>query len=307
MLSVQPLTAHTASPEQALAPARSAPGWQARLELVFAPKQGATQLVRNRHEGPLRLIRALPLSDGRCQAVIVHPPGGLVGGDQLDLDIRLNDGAQVLCTTPGAQKWYRAVRGGARACTRITAGVASRIEWLPQPTLVYDAAQVDQSLDIELAPDARMIGWECLVLGRAAMEERFLHGFLRQSVSVSVAATPVWAERTAVAAGDRLFASPLGWGGRTVACTVWAVAASAQITDECREDWRSLIAQYVDSKAGQRVRFEGGVSRVAPGLMMARLLADDAETVMTVAQGLWACARPSVLGAGSAAPRIWAT
>ena len=282
-------------------------GWLARLALRFEARDGATRLVHNRHEGPLRLIKALPLPDGRVQAVIVHPPGGLVGGDRLELDVALGAGARVLCTTPGAQKWYRAVRGGARARTRITAGVASRIEWLPQPTLVYDAAQVDQSLDIELAPDARMIGWECLVLGRAAMGERFLHGFLRQSVSVSVAATPVWAERTAVVAGDRLFASPLGWGGRTVACTVWAVAASGQITDECREDWRSLIAQYAGSKAGQRLRFEGGVSRVAPGLMMARLLADDAETVMTVAQGLWACARPSVLGAGSAAPRIWAT
>ena len=287
--------------------AHAAPGWQARLELKFAPGHGATRLVHNRHEGPLRLIRALPLPDGRCQAVIVHPPGGLVGGDRLDLDITLEDGAQVLCTTPGAQKWYRAARDGARARTRITAGTGSRIEWLPQPTLVYDAAQVDQTLSIDLAPDARMIGWECLVLGRAAMGERFLHGFLRQSVSVSVAGTSVWAERTAVAASDRLFASPLGWGGRTVACTVWAVAAGGLISDESREAWRVLIAQHAASKAGERVRFEGGVSRVAPGLMMARLLADDAEVVMTVAQGLWACVRPSVLGAGSEVPRIWAT
>ena len=307
MLSVQPLTAHTASPEQALAPARSAPGWQARLDLVFAARQDATRLVHNRHEGPLRLIRALPLQDGRCQAVIVHPPGGLVGGDRLDLDITLEDGAQVLCTTPGAQKWYRAVRGGARARTRIAAGAGARLEWLPQPTLVYDAAQVDQSLEIALAPDARMIGWECLVLGRAAMGERFLQGFLRQGVSVSMAGTPVWAEHTVVPAGDRLFASPLGWGERTVACTVWAAAASGQITDDCREAWRSRIAQHAALPAAQAVRFDGGVSRVAPGLLMARLLADDAEQVMSVAQGLWACARPSVLGAGSEAPRIWAT
>ena len=284
-----------------------ASGWQARLELRFAPGHGATRLVHNRHEGPLRLIRALPLPDGRCQAVLVHPPGGLVGGDRLDLDIRLENGAQVLCTTPGAQKWYRAVRGGARALTRIQAGASSGLEWLPQPTLIYDAAQVDQTLSIDLAPDARMIGWECLVLGRAAMGERFLHGFLRQRLSLSVGHQPLWAERTAVAAGDRLFDSPLGWGGRTVACTVWAVAGSDPIADACRETWRSQIAQFSDSPAGRSVRFEGGVSRVLSGLMTARLLADDSQAVMTVAQDLWASARPAVLGAASEAPRIWAT
>lgn len=285
--------------------ADSAAGWQARLDLRFEAREGVTRLVHNRHEGPLRLIRALPLEDGRCQAVIVHPPGGLVGGDMLDLDLAVGEGARVLCTTPGAQKWYRSVGPSARAATRIAVGAGGVIEWLPQPSIVFDAARVEQSIAIDLAPDARMIGWESLVLGRAAMAERFARGSVRQQLSLASDGMPRWRERTAAAAGDRLFASPLGWAGRTVACTVWT--AAAVVGDAVRDAWREAIADACASADGRAARLEAGASRVAPDLLAVRLLADDSEVAMRVAQSLWMRARPAVLGETSAPPRIWAT
>jgi urease accessory protein len=284
-------------------------GWRASLALRFAPRGDATRLVHNRHEGPLRLIRALPLDDGRCQAVIVHPPGGLVGGDLLELDVALEDGARVVCTTPGAQKWYRARASGgaASARTRVALGAGAALEWLPQPAIVYDEARVEQSIAFELAADARMIGWECLVLGRAAMGERFARGTLRQSVSLAVGGAARWAEHAAADAGDRLFASPLGWGGRTVACSVWAVAPGDAVGEALRDAWREAIDAACASDEGRAARLDGGATVPTPGLLAARLLADDSQAAMRVAQALWARARPGVLGAASAPPRIWAT
>jgi urease accessory protein len=297
------------TPDLATQPAAdpAATGWRARLELRFEPRGAVTRLVHNRHLGPLRLIRALPLDDGRCQAVIVHPPGGLVGGDRLDLDVRLAPGARVLCTTPGAQKWYRTPGEAARATTRVALGAGAALEWLPQPAIVYDAAQVDQSIDFVLEDDARMIGWECLVLGRAAMGERFRTGALRQRVALSVAGRPCWVEHTAARAGDRLFASPLGWGGRTVACTVWAVAPAARLDDGPLAAWRTALEAACTSADGRASRLEAGATRPAPDLLSARLVADDSQAVMRAAQALWTLARPAVLGAASAPPRIWAT
>ena len=291
-----------AQPEQP-----AAEGWRASLALRFEPRGGVTRLVHNRHHGPLRLIRALPLADGRCQAVIVHPPGGLVGGDRLDIDIVLAADARVLCTTPGAQKWYRSPRHAARAATRATLGARAALEWLPQPAIVYDAAHVDQSIDFALEAGARMIGWECLVLGRAAMGERFASGSLRQRVALSVDGRPRWAEHTVARAGDRLFASPLGWGGRTVACTVWAVAPAADIDEGPLQAWRASLEADCASADGRAARMAAGATRPAPDLLSARLVADDSQAVMRAAQALWALARPAVLGAASAAPRIWAT
>jgi urease accessory protein len=288
-------------------PAVSGQGWHARLDLAFAARAGVTRLAHNRHEGPLRLIRALPLPQGRCQAVIVHPPGGLVGGDRLEIDVALEEDAQVLCTTPGAQKWYRAHRDGACARTRIKVASGATLEWLPQPTIVYDAAQVDQSLSIDLMGDARMIGWECMVMGRAAMKERFLQGMLRQSVELSVDGRARWHERTVARASDRVFDSSLGWGGRTVACTVWAVSSGARPMDGLRDTWRSSLAAACETPEGVHARMQGATSLVEPGLLVARLLADDAQSVMVAAQGLWAAARPVVIGAPGDPPRIWAT
>jgi urease accessory protein len=241
--------------------------------------------------------------------VIVHPPGGLVGGDLLELDVALDDGARVVCTTPGAQKWYRARASGgaASARTRVVLGAGAALEWLPQPAIVYDEARVDQSIAFELAADARMIGWECLVLGRAAMGERFARGTLRQSVSLSVGGAARWAEHAAADAGDRLFASPLGWGGRTVACSVWAVAPGEAIGEALRDAWRETIDAARESDEGRAARLDGGATVPTPGLLAARLLADDSQAAMRVAQALWARARPEVLGAASAPPRIWAT
>jgi urease accessory protein len=152
-----------------------------------------------------------------------------------------------------------------------------------------------------------MIGWECLVLGRAAMGERFARGTLRQSVSLSVGGAARWAEHAAADAGDRLFASPLGWGGRTVACSVWAVAPGEAIGEALRDAWRETIDAARESDEGRAARLDGGATVPTPGLLAARLLADDSQAAMRVAQALWARARPEVLGAASAPPRIWAT
>jgi urease accessory protein len=275
-------------------------GWQASLDLAFERRNGVTRLAHNRHLGPLRLIRALPGESGCCHAVIVHPPGGLVGGDRLSLSIRLGASAHVLCTTPGAQKWYRSPGASARSTTRVRVASAGVLEWLPQPAIVYDAANADQDIDFELARHARMIGWECLVLGRAAMGERFLRGSLRQRLSLHIDGRCAWAEHSHARAGDRLFASPLGWAQRTVSATVWSVGSDDA---SLLAGWRQAIASAVARGAIA----DGGATEVEPRLLIARLLADDSEAVMDAAQRLWQLARPSVAGIAPAAPRIWTT
>jgi urease accessory protein len=282
------------------------PGWSARLALRFEDNARVTRLTHNRHEGPLRLLRALPQADGSAHAVIVHPPGGLVGGDTLELGLELGPQARVLCTTPGAQKWYRAERCGAWAQTRLHAGAQAQLEWLPQPTLVFDAAQVDQRLDIDLHDDARSIGWECLVLGRAAMGERYRRGSLKQSLRIRRAGQLVWDEQLVADATDRLFVSPLGWGERIAACTVWACGPTAAVA-ELLALWREAIDGAQASPAGLAHRLQGGATLPTPGLLTARLLADDALPLMQLAEALWSVARPVLLDRFGQPPRIWAT
>ena len=291
--------------------------WSASLDLRFAARDGQTLLVSNRHRGPLRLIKALHADPaepsavpvprrGRLDAIIVHPPGGLVDGDSLQLTIDLDEGACVRSTTPGSQKWYR---GRASARTHIRVASGAQLEWLPQPTIVYDGAYVDQSLLIELAGQASTIGSECLVLGRRSMGERFVRGWLRQAIRIHRDGRPIWQERTDAAADSGLWQSPAGWAGRVVCASVWAIGGRDQTWDDAAlvEDWRGALEVASTYEASQGRHILAGATRMSSGIVLAKILGDEAGEVAALAQHLWALARPGVLGEPARPVRIWAT
>ena len=272
-------------------------GWRASLALEFARRDGTTRLIGNRHRGPLRLLKALPSEDGRSlEAVIVHPPGGLVGGDRLDLRIHAGAGSRVLLTTPGAQKWYRAARG-ARSEVAIDLESAM-LEWLPQPAILFDEARADQHLSIRMNAASTCIGWEILVRGRAAMGERWRHGAVDQTIRIDVDGNPLWHERLAVAAGDRLFDSPVGWHGHTVAASVWCCSPQTPAAGLKRlsDDWHAATAPVT-----------GAATLAADGLVLAKLLGDDLEPLQAACQRLWTLARTLLDGSPGRAPRLWRT
>jgi len=325
--------------------------WEASLDLRFALRGEHTVLVHNAHRGPLRLIKTLVSDDEALDgaqtgaargldAIIVHPPGGLADGDSLRLEIELAEGARVRSTTPGSQKWYR---GQARAQTRVTVGPNAQFEWLPQPTIIYDRAHVDQSLCIDLAAGATTLGSECLVLGRQAMGERFSTGHLRQSIRIAREGRLVWQEATDAPAQSPLWNSAAGWAGRIVCASVWAlVGAKFSALEQARPgpidtapaspgsdaagsgfapldgdrlesdtalvaQWRSALAAVGANQPEQPGRLLGGASAVAPGVVLAKILGDDASAVLAMTQRLWALARPIVTGRAARPLRIWAT
>lgn len=60
------------------------PIWHAELHLGFARQSERTVLRENRHRGPLRVQKALyPEGEAICQAIVLHPPSGIAGGDHL--------------------------------------------------------------------------------------------------------------------------------------------------------------------------------------------------------------------------------
>lgn len=268
------------------------PGWHASLQLRFARDDRGTRLVQRRHEGPLRVQKALyPEGAAVCHAVVVHPPGGVAGGDVLDIDVQADPGARVLLTSPGAAKWYRANGRPARQRVALSASDGAAIEWLPQETILFDGADVVLEHEVELAPGAAYIGTEILCFGRAAAGERFGHGMLRQRTRIRQAGRLVWHEQGRLAGGGAGMASPLGLGGRHVCATLLGVGRPAP---------SSLLAALRTGDAAL------GLTQLK-GVFVARYLCDDSEAARHALARVWQALRPHLLGLEAQLPRIWNT
>ena len=158
-------------------PPLTANRWEAEIKLGFTRAGTGTVLSERRHRGPLRVQKALyPEGEAVCQTILLHPPSGIAGGDQLHIAANVGAQAHAQITTPGAGKWYRSSGPEALQSIDFTVGCGATLEWLPQETIVFDGARSRMETRVRLAADSRYIGWEILCLGRRAAGERFTQG-----------------------------------------------------------------------------------------------------------------------------------
>jgi urease accessory protein len=273
--------------------------WQASLTLGFADDQGTTRLLDKMHFGPLRVQKALYPEDKKvCQAIVVHPPGGVVGGDQLEIDIGVGDNAHAFITTPGAAKWYKANGKVSRQSVHLHINENAALEWLPQETIFFDTANVVLEQDVELAAGATFLGCEILCMGRRGSGEVFNTGRIRQRSSIRREGRLIWWEQGDMLGGQ--LDSPLALDGHTVCATLIAAGKPlpAAVLNELLTQIRADIAAD-----GEHIF---GVTHTK-GVLVARHLGDDSETARRLMLAVWRRVRPHLLQREAVTPRIWQT
>lgn len=273
--------------------------WQARLELKFERRGPRTVLAHRAHHGPLAFQRALyPEGEAVCHGILLHPPAGIAGGDELCFAIGIGSDAHVLLTTPGAGKWYRSAGPTGRLEQHLSVGAGGICEWLPQESIVFDAAVGEINTEVELAGDACFIGSEVLVFGRSGSGERFTRGRLSLSTRLRRDGRTLWLERGRVDGGGALLESPVGLAGSPVCGTL--LAASPLIDEPAGGELLAACRDVVPALG------EAAVTRL-PGLLVARYLGPGAEPAREWISALWRRLRPALAGVPMATPRIWNT
>ena len=259
-------------------------------------------VLHDRHDGPLRVLASLyPEAPAVCHNVLVHPPGGLVGGDALRIDLNLADGAHALVTTPGATRYYRSTSAAATQAVHATLGAGARLEWLPLETIAYSGCLGASTIGFRLAPGAEMIGWDLLALGLPASNRAFERGRFEQRIEWPGR----WLERGVIDAADRrLLDSPIGWAGHRALGTLWFAAGTPLIG--ARRD-ALLDAARASIGADAALRLSGGATAPDDGLIVVRVLAPRVEPAMRRLAAVWSAWRGVAWQMAPCAPRVWRT
>ncbi|MFT4302503.1 MAG: urease accessory protein UreD [Desulfovibrio sp.] len=326
--------------------------WSARMELDFSVRQGRTTLAKMQFSGPLRVQRpfypeAVPTNvPGRAQAsqpchcCLLHPPGGLVSGDDLSLAVRLEQGAHALLTAPSASKFYAADAHNVaqRQVTdlHVTGGM---LEWLPRETIIYDGARAEMRTLVELDNASACIGWEMICLGRPAANERFTQGSVRQSLNLTREGIPILHEVLRFKGGDALQKCACGLRGQAVSATLFAVGRGADggqdltTLEACCTALQGILSPNRDFDAAPDDMPDDAPERQSPAasdssaqaksaplsahmgeragatvrgeVLVVRYLGPDMEEARNLLLTAWNMLRPALTGCSPHMPRIW--
>ena len=276
--------------------------WHARLSLTYTradTDDSARTALHFTHDGPLRVLRSLyPEGAGICHNVLVHPPGGLVGGDVLEIDAHVGAGAHALVTTPGAARFYRSSGQGATQHTRLRLDAGARLEWLPLETLAYDGCEAHNRLDFDLAEGAALIAWDLTALGLPHAGAPFAHGRFTQHQEWAGR----WLEHGVVSAHDRLLlVGALGLAGHRCLGSL-VLACGTPLARETREALLDATRALLDAHPQGHLC---GVTAPNDHMLVLRGLAPVVEPLMQLwrqVRGAW---RARLWGLPETAPRIW--
>lgn len=270
--------------------------WCGKLDLWFDNDRSRTRLIRRQHIGPLAIQQPFyPEHDGSAHVYLLHPPGGIAGGDQLTINCHLASSARTLLTTPGATKFYRSDENLSEQHVHIDVGAGGTCEYLPQETIVFNGAHAAMKTSVSLAADSVYIGWDLVSLGRPAAGERFSTGSFRQRVEIIREDVPIWFERFNLAGIRMTTAQPFVLAERPIMGTM--VYAGPSI-DNASERVRSALGE------GARAVFS--VSQLER-IIVCRYLGPRMSEAKSLFRRAWEVLRESGLGKHGVAPRIWST
>ena len=272
--------------------------WHAELSLNYL-NENHRSVARYAHQGPLRILKSLyPEGDAICHNVLVHPPGGLVGGDTLDMTVTVGSGAHGLVTTPGATRFYKSEAGLATQQLQARVEDGARLEWLPLEAIAYNQCDALNRAVFDLSPNGEMMAWDITALGLPSAGMPFVQGTFRQHLEIKGA----WLERGTLDATDtRLLNSPLGLAGQK--CMATLVFASGSAIAPARLE-RGLASARERMEA-HSLHLQAGITSPHPQVMAARVLAPVTEHAMQLLKHIWAIWRQDMWQLGSTPPRLW--
>lgn len=270
--------------------------WEANLTLSFTARNGKTILANKKHCGPLMVQKPFyPEANGCCHVYLIHPPGGIVGGDFVNLSASLGKNAHALITTPGATKFYRSVGPLATQQQSITLQDNASLEWLPQETVYYNQANASVKTKIDLNKNNRFFAWEIQCLGLPAQKQFFTSGQCCQKFEIWHENIPLLLETNRLDGSDPILQTDWGLQGHkslgTFVCSNYNKSVDNTQVLNIIQQQQDLVASCTQVN----------------DLFIIRAMSFYAENIKCLFTNVWQTLRPQILEIESSSPRIWLT
>lgn len=267
--------------------------WKASLKLEYEYQAGRTVMSRRMHHGPLLVQRPFYPEAPVCHSYIIHPPGGIAGGDQLEIDVQVATAAHALLTTPASGKFYNSLHKPSHMLQNLSVAEGARLEWLPQDNIYFEDSRSVTQTRVTLQGDAAFIGWEIACLGRPFCDQTF-KGDCTQKIVLQRDGVDRYIDRTLLQAGTPVLSNRWGLAGYSVSGTMLATPAGAEVLVLLRDAFA-----HTDG-------FEFSAS-LLDDILVCRFLGHHGAQARDVFEQAWTLVRPAVMGRKACSPRIWKT
>lgn len=268
--------------------------WKAALSLSFSEKNQRTVLSKRQHIGPLVVQRPFYPEGAVCHVYLIHPPGGVVGGDALKINIELENNSHVLITTPSAGKFYRCGELTGSQSQQLELAEGALLEWFPQENIFFNGCNSVLHTQINLTADAMFCGWEINCLGRPAANEQYRDGRLVQHFRLTRDNKPLFSERNEIKGSDDLLTARCGLHGHSVFANLIATSMDKDTCQQLQDIWHERSAKDVSITLIRDV-------------LVCRYLGDSAEQAKSIFSEIWSVIRMKQKNLTPCKPRIWNT
>ena len=271
-------------------------GWRGEINIDFEYRKAVTKTVMASvsHKGPLRVQRPFYPEGEVCHLYLLHPPGGVVGGDALKINVHCAEASHAFVTTPGSTKFYRSAGAFSTVVQKISVKNEALLEWFPQENIFFPGAKIKLKTEIQLEKGAKYSGWEINCLGRPVNNEKFTNGELDAGFHLYREGEIFFIDRLKVNTIKQLKVSA---GLRGYAMNALFVCTGCTEADV--EMTREIIARLA-------VEFPVGVTLLDDVLVL-RALENQTEKLQAVIIPVWQALRQSVFALPAMQPRIWST
>ena len=265
-------------------------GKHALMNLHAVKRNGRTEIDPRRWRIPFQWQGThYQDNDDQPFLLLINSGGGFVEGDAAQLCGSLDPGTRALITTTAASKFYKCLEGQvSREIVDLEVGPGALLEYCPDESIPFAQSRVERSIRLRLLGDARLFATDIIAAGRVhhAAGEAFAFESLVAEFAVEIDGETAVLDRIEARDAAQVKDLEALWGGASHLATVICRGDSLPGDVESRLE---TAVTGVDLRSF-------GASRVDDGLVVCRVLADEAWLCQEAVLACWGVVRPSLAG-----------